>query len=84
MKGAGHNFGIVTSLKLKIYPKKIETWHYHNYFWTQDKLETVLGELNKLQEKTQGLMNDIYFSIIDMFFYFSIPSLKEVHNKKNT
>ncbi|KAI1470392.1 FAD-binding domain-containing protein [Daldinia caldariorum] len=50
MKGAGHNFGIVTSLKLKIYPKKIDTWHYHNYFWTQDKLETVLGELNKLQD----------------------------------
>ncbi|OTB10566.1 hypothetical protein K445DRAFT_69980 [Daldinia sp. EC12] len=50
MKGAGHNFGIITSFKLKIYPKKIETWHYHNYFWTQDKLETVLGELNKLQD----------------------------------
>ncbi|KAI1771734.1 hypothetical protein F4818DRAFT_202391 [Hypoxylon cercidicola] len=50
MRGAGHNFGIVTSLKTKIYPREIDTWHYHNYFWTQDKLETVFTELNKISD----------------------------------
>jgi hypothetical protein len=40
MKGAGHNFGIVTSFEL--------TWHYHNYIWTGDKLESVFTALNKL------------------------------------
>ncbi|KAH6638611.1 hypothetical protein BKA67DRAFT_528734 [Truncatella angustata] len=50
MRGAGHNFGVVTSLKLKIYPKQISTWHYHNYFWSQDKLETVFEELNKISD----------------------------------
>ncbi|KAI6085187.1 FAD-binding domain-containing protein [Hypoxylon rubiginosum] len=50
MKGAGHNFGIVTSLRLKIYPKQIATWHYHNYLWTQDKLEAVFEEMNRVQD----------------------------------
>ncbi|KAI8965610.1 FAD-binding domain-containing protein [Daldinia sp. FL1419] len=50
MKGAGHNFGIATSFKLKIYPKNTDTWHYHNYYWTQDKLEKVFEELNKMQD----------------------------------
>ena len=27
MRGAGHNFGIVTSLKLRIYPNEIPIWH---------------------------------------------------------
>ncbi|KAI1660859.1 FAD-binding domain-containing protein [Daldinia decipiens] len=65
MKGAGHNFGIVTSFKLKIYPKKVETWHYHNYFWTQDKLETVFEELNKIQDhgKSPVLLGSSYGQI---------------------
>lgn len=49
MKGAGHNFGIVTSGYIKIYPKKANTWNYHNYVWSQDKLETVFAALNKFQ-----------------------------------
>ncbi|KAL7954991.1 hypothetical protein V8C34DRAFT_327725 [Trichoderma compactum] len=53
MKGAGHNFGIVTSAYIKIYPKKAGTWHYHNYVWSQDKLETVFAALNKFQGKGQ-------------------------------
>ncbi|GAP88217.1 putative FAD binding domain-containing protein [Rosellinia necatrix] len=46
MKGAGQNFGIVTSAEAKIYPREIDTWHYHNYIWTQDKLETLFETLN--------------------------------------
>ena len=54
MRGAGHNFGIVTSFRTKIYPKPATTWHYHSYVWTQDKLETVFEELNKLHVKENG------------------------------
>ncbi|KAK0622039.1 FAD binding domain-containing protein [Bombardia bombarda] len=46
LKGAGHNFAIVTSAQSKIYPKQVDTWHFHNYVWTQDKLETVFAALN--------------------------------------
>lgn len=48
MRGAGHNFGIVTSFELKIYPRGPDTWHYHNYVWRGDKLEEVFEALNKL------------------------------------
>ncbi|KAI5867522.1 hypothetical protein GGS23DRAFT_612662 [Durotheca rogersii] len=47
MKGAGHNFGIVTSFELNIYPRLVDTWYYRNYVWTQDKLETVFEEINR-------------------------------------
>lgn len=53
MKGAGHNFAIVTSAYIKIYPRKASTWHYHNYVWSQDKLEKVFKALNKFQGKGQ-------------------------------
>ena len=48
MKGAGHNFGIVTSYELNIFPRGPDTWHYHNYVWTGDKLESVFDALNVL------------------------------------
>lgn len=46
MQGAGHNFGIISSFELKIYPKDLDTWHYHNYIFTQDKLEPFFEALN--------------------------------------
>lgn len=46
MQGAGHNFGIVTSFELKIHPKNLDTWHYHNYVFKQDKLEQFFEALN--------------------------------------
>jgi hypothetical protein len=60
MKGAGHNYGIVTSFELRIFPRKVDTWHYHNYMWTQDKLETVFQALNDFHNKgnTPVLMAD--------------------------
>ena len=49
MKGAGHNFGIVTSFEMNIFPRGPDTWHYHNYIWRGEKLEDVFNALNDLQ-----------------------------------
>jgi FAD/FMN-containing dehydrogenase len=46
MRGAGHNFGIVTSFVAKIWPK--QDWYYRNLVFTQDKLEPLFEEINKL------------------------------------
>lgn len=54
MQGAGHNLGIVTSFQSKIYPRKIDTWHYHSYTYTQDKLEAVFGALNTFHGNGDG------------------------------
>ncbi|KAI1258551.1 hypothetical protein F5Y18DRAFT_434195 [Xylariaceae sp. FL1019] len=34
IRGAGHNFGIVTSFEMNISPRGPDTWHYPNYIWT--------------------------------------------------
>ncbi|KAK7952001.1 uncharacterized protein PG986_007729 [Apiospora aurea] len=54
MRGAGHNFGIVTSSRIKIHPRPKSTWHYHSYTWTGDKLEAVFEEINKLHKSVNG------------------------------
>ncbi|KAI1468333.1 FAD-binding domain-containing protein [Daldinia caldariorum] len=46
MKGAGHNFGIVTSFEMPLWPRGPDTWHYHNYVWKGDKLEDIFNALN--------------------------------------
>lgn len=50
MRGAGHNFGIVTSYDLKIHPVEAETWYYKKYFFKGDQLEPLFEQLNKFQQ----------------------------------
>ncbi|KAI1119047.1 hypothetical protein F5Y14DRAFT_460392 [Nemania sp. NC0429] len=54
LQGAGHNYAVVTSVKMRIYPRKVTTWHYHNYYWTGDKLEQVFGALNEFHKSDDG------------------------------
>ncbi|PYH44672.1 FAD-binding oxidoreductase [Aspergillus saccharolyticus JOP 1030-1] len=61
MKGAGHNFGVVTSVELKVYPAPTKTWYFRNYFFTKDKLEGLFSELNKLIGNGQPLELDFHF-----------------------
>lgn len=47
LRGAGHNFGIVTSVRYKVYDvPEDNTWVVSKYTYTQDKLEDVFGVLN--------------------------------------
>lgn len=55
MRGAGHNFGIVTSFEMRIYPIGTETWFYRRYSFAGEKLEQVFEALNGLhQNGTMG------------------------------
>ncbi|KAE8148887.1 hypothetical protein BDV25DRAFT_141374 [Aspergillus avenaceus] len=47
MQGAGHNFGIVTSVTMKIYDVPGDgTWAFESFTFTQDKLEALFEYLN--------------------------------------
>jgi FAD/FMN-containing dehydrogenase len=47
LRGAGHNFGIVTSVRYKIYDvAEDNTWFVGKYAFTQEKLEAVFDVLN--------------------------------------
>ena len=48
MRGAGHNFGIVTSLNQKIYKRTVDAWFYATYTFTQDKLENLFEAVNHM------------------------------------
>ncbi|KAL4965791.1 FAD-binding oxidoreductase [Aspergillus stella-maris] len=48
LRGAGHNFGIVTSMEMNIFERGPDTWFYKNYVWSGDKLDVVFKALNDL------------------------------------
>lgn len=52
LRGAGHNFGIVTEWKYRIYDINNPKWSYEIFIFLGDKLEDVLELTNKMM-KTQ-------------------------------
>src|SRR5450432_3789350 len=47
LRGAGHNFGIVTEFTYKIYDVPLgETWAYETFIFTGDKVEALAEQLN--------------------------------------
>ena len=48
MRGAGHNYGIVTSFNFKIYDEPAVNWYFNILIFTADKLEAVFKEANIL------------------------------------
>ncbi|WQF90178.1 Putative berberine/berberine, FAD-binding domain, PCMH-type, FAD-binding, type PCMH, subdomain 2 [Colletotrichum destructivum] len=57
MRGAGHNFGIVTSYEMNIWPSGPKTWHFHNYVWRGEHLELVFDALNKFHNNGSTPVN---------------------------
>ncbi|KAJ2996860.1 hypothetical protein NUW58_g836 [Xylaria curta] len=47
MQGAGHNFGIVTSVTSKIYNVELPDWAYASFVFAGDKVEDLYGAINK-------------------------------------
>ncbi|KAL8885569.1 MAG: hypothetical protein Q9192_006627 [Flavoplaca navasiana] len=57
MKGAGHNFGIVTSFEYNIYPRGPDLWHYHNYIWRGEKRDAVFTAFNNFHNNGSTPVN---------------------------
>ena len=66
MRGAGHNFGIVTNLVYKIfdYPPGREQTYLAVYFYSGDKLEAVIKQLNKVLNNGKLNKNANFYSLI--------------------
>jgi hypothetical protein len=47
LRGAGHSFGIVTSLQLNVYDVP-SNWTVSTFIYSSDKLEAVLDVVNKV------------------------------------
>ena len=60
LKGAGHNFGIVTRFTLKTYKSPVQDWYFAQFVFTQDKLEHFVAAVNKMMNngtQPKELMN---------------------------
>lgn len=71
MKGAGHNFGIVTSVTSKIY--SIENggiWSYRGYYFTHDKVEGLYTAINNITNNNHPPVGLINYS-----FFFRYPAI---------
>ena len=52
VRGAGHNFGIVTEMEYRVYDVKNPQWSFQSFFFSRDKLEALYELTNKMM-KTQ-------------------------------
>ncbi|KAI0412992.1 hypothetical protein F5X98DRAFT_391328 [Xylaria grammica] len=71
MKGAGHNFGIVTSVTSKIYNIQHRNWAYSTFLYTGDKVEKlfkVVGQLFPNDDKQP-------VEILHLAVYFNNPDI---------
>ncbi|KAI4226647.1 MAG: hypothetical protein L6R36_003013 [Xanthoria steineri] len=60
LRGAGHNFGIVTRFTMKIFDSPAQNWYFAQFVFTQDKLEQMVGLVNKMMNngnQPKELMN---------------------------
>jgi len=71
VKGAGHNFGIVTSVTAKLYPLEHSNWAVENLYFSGDKVEQVYAAINEhlLQGGEQAV------DIIQWSYWINVPAL---------
>ena len=48
LRGAGHNFGIVTRFTIKTYDSPVNDWYFAQFVYTQDKLEAFVTQVNEM------------------------------------
>jgi hypothetical protein len=71
MQGAGHNFGIVTSVTSKIYDVVHTNWAYQSFIFTSKDVEGLYGGINEhlLKNGTQPV------DIVEYSFFFNSPDI---------
>ncbi|KAI1373506.1 putative FAD-dependent oxygenase [Hypoxylon crocopeplum] len=71
VQGAGHNFGIVTSVSLKIYDIQYHDWAYETFTFTSEKFEGLFESIN------ENLLNNGSppVDIINYGFFLNSPDI---------
>lgn len=71
MQGAGHNFGIVTSVTSKIYDVEHPDWAYASFILSGDKVEDLYENINTYI----GQNGNHPVDVINYSFFFNSPDL---------
>lgn len=67
LRGAGHNFGVVTSFEIDVFDEWLDGWNIVTWVYGQDKLEEYFETWNRLEEEIEDVgllvMNGHYLNI---------------------
>ncbi|KAI1409703.1 FAD binding domain protein [Hypoxylon sp. FL1857] len=69
VRGAGHNFGIVTSATIKIYDIRHRDWASTSFLFSGDKVEALYDNINKHLLDTQPA------DVINYSFFLNLPDV---------
>ncbi|KAK4112830.1 FAD-binding domain-containing protein [Canariomyces notabilis] len=73
MKGAGHNFGIVTSVTVKIYPRTHVNWAIETLMFTGDKVKALYQAANDHLLRARNGSQPV--DIINWSYWFNLPQV---------
>ncbi|KAK4230342.1 hypothetical protein QBC38DRAFT_469282 [Podospora fimiseda] len=71
MRGAGHNFGIVTQVTAKIYPIQHTNWAIQTLMFTGDKVQQLYQTANDVFLPTNGSAQPV--DIINWSYWMNVP-----------
>lgn len=75
LRGAGHNFGVVTELEYRIYDVPVENkWVFADLFFTADKVEEVFRVTNEISNE-----GDQPIEIVSFIEYRVVPAIDPVN-----
>ena len=66
MRGAGHNFGVVTQYRYQIYPRPSADWYYSLQTFRADKLEELFNLLNDLGDNGNQPKEIVIYTVFVM------------------
>lgn len=73
MNGAGHNFGIVTSVTAKVYDVEKPNWAHETFFFAGDKVEQLYELVNKYHLKKGKGEQPV--DLINWSYMLNVPNL---------
>lgn len=71
MQGAGHNFGLVTSVTMKVYDIERPNWAYQSYIFSGDKVEVLYENINERLGRNGTQPVDV----MNYSIFFNYPAL---------
>lgn len=86
LRGAGHNFGIVTQFTLKIHDYPVSHWYFAIFIFTQDKLEAMVTQVNKMMGnggQPKELMNYFVYAWNPAISTTEVSSSREIQLPDN-
>ena len=74
IRGAGHNFGVVTSIVSKVYTAPKGDWAWETLIFTHDKVEKIYEAINEFARQTETIEEVMNYSA-----YIRIPDVDPRH-----